>query len=117
MNAGCKHIKGTNVSCFFFFADPFSGLDYDCCISGEGWLTLILSVQSVVLDARMHESLAKAATVAGGSTATKALASSAHFLCSGSDTVHHRIFLAVMQGVQTVSQKIDIHLVQNLGNC
>lgn len=69
----------------------------------EGWLTLILSMQSAVLDARMHESLAKAATEAGGSTATRALASSAHFLCSGSDTVHHRIFLANVQGtVQTV---------------
>lgn len=59
-------------------------------------LTLILSTQSAVPDARMHESLAKAATAAGGSTVTRALASSAHFLCSGSDTVHHRIFLADM---------------------
>lgn len=52
-------------------------------------------MQSVVLDARMQESLAKAATSAGGNTATRALASSAHFLCSGSETVHHRIFFAV----------------------
>lgn len=60
-----------------------------------GWLTLILSMQSVVLDARMHESLAKAATLVDDNTATSALASSAHFLCSGSDTMHQRIFLAV----------------------
>lgn len=100
MNTGCKHIKHTYrvLSCADPFAKLHSGLDCECCISGEGWLTLILSMQSVVLDARMHESLAKAATVAGGSTATKALASSAHFRCSGSDTVHQRIFLAVMQG-------------------
>lgn len=77
-------------------------------------------MQSVVLVARMHESLAKAATAAGGSTATRALASSAHFLCSGSDTVHHRIFLAVMQGtVQAVHtsqsvEKYTEHLVQDL---
>lgn len=57
-------------------------------------LTLILSMQSVVLDARTHDSLAKAETAAGGSTVTRALASSAHFLCSGSDTVHQRIFFA-----------------------
>lgn len=71
----------------------------------EGWLTLILSMQSVVLDARMHESLAKAATAAGGSTATRALASSAHFLCSGSDTVHHRIFLAAIAGSSSNSPR------------
>lgn len=81
-------------------------------MSGEGRLTLILSMQSVVLDARMHESLAKAATAAGGSTATRALASSAHFLCSGSDTVHHRIFFAIVQGaVHTSSSGHHKHFV------
>lgn len=60
----------------------------------SGRLTLILSMQSIVLDALTHESRAKAATAAGGSTVTRLLANSAHFLCSGSDTVHHRIFLA-----------------------
>lgn len=64
--------------------------------SGEGWLTLIRSMQSVVLDARMHDSLATAAKAAGGSAAPRALARSAHFLCSASDTVHQRVFLAVM---------------------
>lgn len=59
-----------------------------------GRLTLILSMQSIVLDALTHESRAKAVTAAGGSTVTRLLANSAHFLCSGSDTVHHRIFLA-----------------------
>lgn len=85
-------------------------------IKSGGWLTLILSMQSVVLDARMHESLAKAATAAGGSTATRALARSAHFLCSGSDTVHHRIFLADMSGSdqRKVNQKMNIHFVQNV---
>lgn len=69
-------------------------------------LTLILLMQSVVLDARMHESLAKAARVAGDTTAARALASSAHFLCSGSDTAHHRIFLAAMKGaVQMVKER------------
>lgn len=63
-------------------------------------------MQSVVLDARMHESLAKAARVAGDTTAARALASSAHFLCSGSDTAHHRIFLAAMKGaVQMVKER------------
>lgn len=60
----------------------------------SGRLTLILSMQSIVLDALTHETRANAATAAGGSTVTRLLANSAHFLCSGSDTVHHRIFLA-----------------------
>lgn len=57
-------------------------------------LTRILSMQSIVLCALTQETRANAATAAGGSTVTRLLANSAHFLCSGSDTVHHRIFLA-----------------------
>lgn len=80
-----------DVDYLFFFAVSFA-------LSQDSWvaerLTLILSMQSVVLDARTHDSLAKAETAAGGSTVTRALASSAHFLCSGSDTVHQRIFFA-----------------------
>lgn len=55
--------------------------------------TRILFMQSAVPYAFTHERRAKAVTAAGGRTATSALASSAHFLCSGSDTVHQRIFL------------------------
>lgn len=61
-------------------------------------------MQSAVLDARMHDSLAKAVTAAGGSTVTRALASSAHFLCSGSDTVHHRTFFANKSGTVQIVQ-------------
>lgn len=77
---------------FFFVFAPSFALSHDSWVAER--LTLILSMQSVVLDARTHDSLAKAETAAGGSTVTRALASSAHFLCSGSDTVHQRIFFA-----------------------
>lgn len=73
-------------------------------IWGAERLTLILSMQSAVLDARMHDSLAKAVTAAGGSAVTRALASSAHFLCSGSDTVHHRTFLANKSGTVQIAR-------------
>lgn len=71
-------------------------------VGGEGGLTVTLLMQSVTLDARMQESLALAE--AWGSTATKALANSAHFLCSGWDTVHQRIFFADTQGRHRVTR-------------
>lgn len=58
-------------------------------------LTLILSMQSCVLWALMQEILANELTVARGSTAVSALDSSAHFLCSRSESVHHRNFFPV----------------------
>lgn len=91
----------------FLFA--CTGFRFSHDIWGAEQLTLILSMQSAVLDARTHDSLAKAVTAAGGSTVTRALASSAHFLCSGSDTVHHRTFFANKSGtVQIVWFEIII---------
>lgn len=58
-------------------------------------LTLILSMQSYVLWALMQEILANELVVARGSTAVSALDSSAHFLCSRSERVHHRNFFPV----------------------
>lgn len=49
-------------------------------------------MQSCVLWALMQEILANELTVARGSTAVSALDSSAHFLCSRSERVHHRNF-------------------------
>lgn len=57
-------------------------------------------MQSAVPKALTQDSRAKAVTAAGGKAATNALAKSAHFLCSGSDTVHQRIFLAVQHKQQ-----------------
>lgn len=52
-------------------------------------------MQSCVLWALMQEILANELTAARGSTAISALDSSAHFLCSRSESVHHRNFFPV----------------------
>lgn len=52
-------------------------------------------MQSYVLWALMQEILANESVLVTGSTAVSALDSSAHFLCSRSERVHHRNFFPV----------------------
>lgn len=64
-------------------------------------------MQSYVLWALMQEILVKELAVERGSTAVSALESSAHFLCSRSDRVHHRNFFPA--GSKKKSRFVGFH--------
>lgn len=64
-------------------------------------------MQSYVLWALMQEILVKELAAVRGSTAVSALESSAHFLCSRSERVHHRNFFPV--GSKKKSRFVGFH--------